>query len=127
MRIDLRSGNIEWNADLRAHLQRRLHFALGRFGSRVERVSVRIVDVNGPRGGSDKSCRLTLRLDNGHRIWIEETQPDIYQAIDRSAERLGEAAARAFRLARQSRHGADISEMERLLHSGAPGAPNAAA
>jgi ribosomal subunit interface protein len=104
MRLDLRSGNIEWTSALRAHLERRLQFALGRFGARVDRVSARIMDVNGNRGGADKSCRLTLRLDNGHRIWIEETQADLYAAIDRAADRLGENAARQFRLSRQVRH-----------------------
>jgi hypothetical protein len=36
------------------HIERRLRFALARFGSRVERVIVFLHDRNGPRGGIDK-------------------------------------------------------------------------
>jgi len=36
--------------------------ALDRFTHAIREVDVRVTDINGPRGGVDKSCRVQLRL-----------------------------------------------------------------
>ena len=36
--------------------RRRLEFALGRFSARVRSLTVRLADLNAPRGGVDKHC-----------------------------------------------------------------------
>ncbi|MBA3847867.1 MAG: HPF/RaiA family ribosome-associated protein, partial [Planctomycetes bacterium] len=43
-------------------LRRRAAFALGRFATRIEALSLRIRDVNGPRGGVGFSCLARVRL-----------------------------------------------------------------
>ena len=45
----IRKGNLL--DSVREYAQRRLHFALDRYGNRIGRVTVRITDLNGPRGG----------------------------------------------------------------------------
>jgi putative sigma-54 modulation protein len=74
--------------------ERRLQFALGRFGERVGRVDVHLYDVNGPRGGIDKCCRLVARLPGQEAVVVEETDSNINALIDRAAQRLGEAVRR---------------------------------
>ena len=49
-------------ADLPEHIERRLRFALARFGNRVERVIVFLQDRNGPKGGIDKVCRILAKV-----------------------------------------------------------------
>ena len=43
-------------------ITRRLHFVLGRFAREIERVTVRVGDLNGPRGGTDKRCHMEVKL-----------------------------------------------------------------
>lgn len=45
-----------------AKIQRTYTFALDRFVHTVREVQVWCSDVNGPRGGLDKACRVQLRL-----------------------------------------------------------------
>jgi len=95
MRISVRLGKHipEHAADL---LRRRLEFALSRFSARVRQVSARVADRNGPRGGIDKSCVVTLLLERSTRpIVIEDSDVDPMVAIDRAAERAGRTVARA--------------------------------
>lgn len=84
---------------LNHHVRRRLHFALDRIGDRIRRVVVRLSDINGPRGGADKCCRIRIHLDKLPEVVIEDTQSDLHAAVDRAAERAARTIAR--RLARR--------------------------
>lgn len=94
MRIEIRGRGLTTSDGLRARLERRLAFALGRFAPRIGRVRVRLEDVNGPRGGVDKRCRLEIAIHPDLTVVVEEPDPDLYAAIDRAAERAGRAVAR---------------------------------
>jgi putative sigma-54 modulation protein len=56
-------------------------------------------DINGPRGGVDKLCQVRLTLPRLRDIVIEDTQADLYVAIDRAADRASRTLNR--RLARK--------------------------
>ena len=73
MRIQVRAG-IEAGRALHEAAQRRLRFALGRFDRRIDGVRVRFHDVNGPRGGVDQECQVTVRLGRpAELVVVEET------------------------------------------------------
>lgn len=94
MRIAIRTGGIP--SQLAALARRRLEYALGRFGTRIRSVTVRLADVNGPRGGVDKTCVIAVRLEPARRlIVIEDIDADAPVAIDRAADRAARAVARA--------------------------------
>lgn len=93
MVLDIRCNGLKTSEAIREHTERRLHFALGRFPF-VSRATVRLGDVNGPRGGIDKCCRITLSLAGGNRVTIEDVDRDLYVAVDRATERAGRVAGR---------------------------------
>lgn len=95
MTIDLRSSNLPLSDALRAHIVRRLDFAVRRFESRIERIVVRLCDVNGPRGGLDKRCRIVAYLAPTRSVIVEATDADIYAAASQAAIRLDERVSRA--------------------------------
>ena len=79
---------------MRGHIQRRLSFALGRFAARIRKVRVSVGDLNGPRGGVDKRCRVAIVLIPTRTIVIEERDSNIYVAIDRVGDRAGTCIGR---------------------------------
>jgi ribosomal subunit interface protein len=109
MMIDLRSSNLPISLALREHIERRLDFAIRRFASRISRVVVRLVDVNGPRGGPDKRCRIIAHLSPTGNVMVEATDADVYAAASQAAIRLDERVARALQRRRprplSARHG----------------------
>ena len=94
MRIDIKTRGIDLTNGLREHTERRLEFALDRAHHDVNSVTVRLSDINGPRGGFDKRCQIQIPLPHQRGVVIEETDADLYVAIDRAAGRAGNSLGR---------------------------------
>jgi putative sigma-54 modulation protein len=98
------------DAAVRERIERRLSFALSRCGQQVVRVSVHLADVNGPRGGVDKQCRVTVELAGLGRVMIEDLDVSLNAAIDRAADRVGRAVRRRLQLVRTSAPSPPLNE-----------------
>jgi hypothetical protein len=94
MRVEIRRGDLEVDAKTQERVERRVHFAFSRFAPRVERVRVRLYDVNGPRGGVDKVCQVTATVTPWGGANVAEADPVLEAAIDRAVNRAGRAVAR---------------------------------
>lgn len=99
MQVDIQSTGFKLTDGIRASLMKRLTDDLGHGDDHVTRVIVRLSDINGPRGGVDKRCFIEVRLKHAPALVIEDTEADLYLAIDRATERAGRAMERS--LARQ--------------------------
>jgi putative sigma-54 modulation protein len=94
MQIVIQARGFDLTAALRQHIERRLHFALDWAHDHVSRVSVLLSDLNGPRGGEDKCCRVQIARPGVAEVVIEDTETDIYVAIDRAVDRAARTLAR---------------------------------
>ena len=88
MAIELRVRNGQVTPELRNQDDRRLGFALGRFGDRVGRVTVSLEDLNGPRGGMDQPCRIEVGMGPSGKVKAEATDVEVAAAVNRAAERI---------------------------------------
>ena len=79
---------------LRAYTEQRLATALGWARHHMRRLAVSLSDINGPRGGVDKRCKIQVQLGGGREVIIEDTEADLYAAIDRAADRADRALVR---------------------------------
>ena len=96
MDTEIRILNVDLTGALQSHIERRLRSSLGCFGGRVGRVRVRLTDVNGPRGGPDKSCHISAELlPSGVTLLQQATDANLYAAIGRATEGIRRSFARA--------------------------------
>jgi putative sigma-54 modulation protein len=89
MQVEIRGRDIHVSQALRAHIERRLRFALDCFARRISKVRVKLEDLNGPRGGIDKCCQLAISLEPSSRIVVENRASNVYTAIDGVAAKAG--------------------------------------
>lgn len=94
MKLSMRAKGLRLTGKLREHVERRLHFALGRFSDRVRGVSVLLEDVNGPRGGLDTRCKIRARLAPSGTVVVEETRLHAFSAVALAADRAGRLMSR---------------------------------
>lgn len=99
MQIDIQARDFPLTDALCNHTKRRLSFSLSARDNHIQRVIVRLSDINGPRGGADKCCHIQVVLAHLPDVVIKDTEADLYTAIDRAADRAGRTAGR--RLMRQ--------------------------
>jgi len=94
MRITIQANGFVLTEALRRYTEQRLATALGWAGGHLRKLAVSLSDINGPRGGIDKRCKIQVRLNAGKEVLIEDTEADLYAAIDRAAERADRAVVR---------------------------------
>lgn len=94
MELAVRTRNLPLTPPMEALVRRRLGFALGRHTSEIRRVDVELADINGPRGGVDKRCRVDVTLSHGGTIRAESTDLLVRNAIDGAARRVSRRVAR---------------------------------
>lgn len=104
MLYELHTSRVELEQGLREHIERRLTFALSRFGSSVIKAAVYLADNNGPKGGIDKSCRIVVRLRGLNEVIAEVIDTDWPVTVDRAASRIGHNVSRALERRRDFSH-----------------------
>ncbi|HCZ17052.1 MAG TPA: 30S ribosomal protein S30 [Candidatus Accumulibacter sp.] len=105
MQILTQARGFDLTTKVREHIERRLRFAFDRAHPYVNRISVVLSDVNGPRGGEDKSCRIRVSVVGAADVLIDDCQSDISVAIDRAVDRAGRTLARRLARQREYQHG----------------------
>lgn len=91
MRLEIHGQKVPVSAKLQSHIERRLEFALDRLAPRITSVSVYVEDVNGPKGGVDKQCRILAQVKPSGRVIVKETGEDAFESVSRAAEKIGRA------------------------------------
>jgi ribosome-associated translation inhibitor RaiA len=99
MGVDLSEGD-------RDYIRRKLGMKLAKFGTSIERVTVRVTDANGPRGGADQVCQIKVVLNGLPSIVVERRHVLVQAAFDASLD----AAVRAVRKAISRRRTKPITE-----------------
>jgi hypothetical protein len=79
--------------DERDYVRRKLTANFARYARSVQRVSVRLRDINGPRGGVDIQCRIKVVL-SGLPSVVVELQAELYRVAFSGALYAAERAVR---------------------------------
>src|SRR6185312_9401027 len=104
MQLEIRGVKYELDDELKGHIERRLRLALGRFAARIQRLTVRLTDVNGPRKGIDKRCRIAVALVPRGVVMIEGWGDDPFALVADAAKRAGRAVRRELERRRRGRN-----------------------
>ena len=88
---------VELDDDDQAFIRRKLGMKLGKFATSIERVSVRVTDTNGPRGGVDQVCNVKVVLSGLPSVVIERRHAALHAAIDVALRATEQAVRRSVR------------------------------
>jgi len=80
--VHIRAPQVDLGDIERDYIRLKLGRKLGKYATSIERVSVRIEDVNGPRGGVDQSCRVKIVLRGLASVVFESRDESLNAAVD---------------------------------------------
>lgn len=89
--VRVRGGAID--DEDRDYIARKLGMKFAEFVASIERMTVRLSDTNGPKGGRDKRCQIKVVLSGLPTVVVNVTDTTLSRTIDRAVE----ASARAVR------------------------------
>jgi hypothetical protein len=91
----IRVNGVELEDDDRDNIARKLGMKLGKFASSIERITVRLSDANGPKGGRDQVCQIKVVLSGLPSIVVEERAPALHAATERAMKATALAVRRS--------------------------------
>jgi putative sigma-54 modulation protein len=94
MQLDIHARNIPVTRTLHDAATRRLSYALGRFAHRIARVTLRLYDTNGPRGGIDVEALALVELRQGTRLVVRGMYGSPQEAISGIVDRVRTSVVR---------------------------------
>ena len=100
----------------RDRIARKLGTRFGKFGSFIERITVRLSDANGPKGGRDQICQIKVVLSGLPSVVVEERDSALQGAVDRAMH----SAALAVRRSTQRRRSKPLRHRASPRLSAAP-------
>lgn len=90
----IRLAGVRVDPERRAYIRRKLRSSLAKFGTSVERVSVRMEDLNGPRGGVDQVCRIKVVLSRLPSVVVERRGASLEATVDDALDGVERAVRR---------------------------------
>lgn len=94
MHIQIRARHFSLTETLKSHVRKRIENALNAGADQIQRIQVRLSDINGLRGGVDKRCLIQVGLTRHTEIIIADTHSDLYAAIGQATARLSKMLSR---------------------------------
>ncbi len=95
MEIRLFDGSIKTSQAQYEYVMNKVGAAAARLKDAPCTVEVRLVDLNGPKGGVDKQCSIVVTPPGQGTLRVEEQAADYYAAIDAAAATLKKSLAKA--------------------------------
>ncbi len=115
MQVQIESAHAGEANGLRAALDHRVRFVFRRMQDKVRQIHVSLHDVNGPRGGVDKRCRVTLKLDAHGLLVVSAQAPSASLALDGALRRANRSLVRLWQRRRRPLRSCGESDPRALL------------
>jgi ribosomal subunit interface protein len=112
MLINIQTRQFSLSPAINEYVKSKIQVMLGRYESKISSINVSLFDINGPKGGEDKCCKIIVKINGASPIVVQETAEDLYAAINTCSRRSRRAVKR--QLSIHVRTGRKISEMLRL-------------
>lgn len=103
MEMTVQTQGFKLTRSLEQFTQYHIHKTLKCCSENIERVVVRLKDINGPKGGDDKHCSVEIKLAHKPVMIITKTSGDMYQGIRQTTKRAARTAMRQLKRRRALR------------------------
>lgn len=103
MHTVIHSNDFALTSALNSFIKQHTKKSMRACSDQVERIVVRLKDVNGPKGGDDKECSVEVKLANFEPIVVRKRSSDAYTSIRQALGRASRTTLRKLGKRRDSK------------------------
>jgi putative sigma-54 modulation protein len=92
--FELHSPDLRLSHHLGELVETKVRTKFAKFQRRITDVVVHLRDVNGTKGGADKSCHIEVRISGLEPVNVQDSHEDLQAAIELAVGRMEEAVHR---------------------------------
>jgi putative sigma-54 modulation protein len=115
VKIDITMQQTCADNKISCQIARRVRLALSRFSTAIRIITVRITDINGPKGGVDMRCVVAVKLAKAGEVIVQGQGKNTFSALNYCLPRVSRTITRslerrrdsAIRLNRRKKSGVD--------------------
>ncbi len=82
MQLIIQSPNVELNAIAKQNIKKRARKIFSRIEDKIDSVLINIQDINGPKGGLDKLCKVVIKSSVAPSVVVSNKKHQAAAAID---------------------------------------------
>ena len=94
MLVNIQYRHFSLSAALSKYVKSKIQIMLSRYESKIISINVSLFDINGPKGGEDKCCKIVIKINGATSIVVQQTAEDLYNAINTCSRRVRRAVKR---------------------------------
>jgi ribosome-associated translation inhibitor RaiA len=93
LKIEIVTKNVENDSMVREYIQQKVHFAMGRIGSRVKCVTVRLEDETKDSGSFDGNCRIEIDMKPRGHIHVSSKGESAFDCVLQAIRKMEHASS----------------------------------
>ncbi|WP_144392957.1 hypothetical protein [Pleionea sediminis] len=82
MYLSIQSNNITLNSLAKENIKKRARRVFSRVEDKIDKVLINVKDVNGPKGGPDKLCKVIIESTVSSTIVVTNRKQNLAAAVD---------------------------------------------
>jgi len=94
MQLQIKTRGFDITRGLEVFIEEKVRLSLTRFSQKIHSVYVTLSDMNGPKGGEDKKCLITVHLGRAQPVVLHHIDADMYDAISHCCHRVKRSVSR---------------------------------
>lgn len=95
MKIDITMQQGCSDKKISRRIDRRVRLSLSRFAASIQAVTIRISDTNGPKGGDDKRCIVSVKLASAGEVVVQGEGQKVLSVLNHCLSRAERAVSRS--------------------------------
>jgi hypothetical protein len=94
MKLTIRTRHLVITRETLQEIRHRIYLAFSRISPWIRAVDVTVADINGPKGGADKQCRICIRGRGITGVVVEHVGTSTAATVSSAAERAEQVVLR---------------------------------
>ncbi|MFT6310071.1 MAG: ribosomal subunit interface protein [Porticoccus sp.] len=82
MIVNIQARHFDLTPELKSYVESKIRLMMSRYKNKIIKISVSLSDVNGPKGGEDRCCKIVINPENIPSIVVQETAASMVEAVN---------------------------------------------